>query len=170
MPVFWVRHDLLLKVCQTLVCKGDFDLKFIIGRKNMDVYHKVLVKLYEVTEGKDTQTVDLKDLVKNAGFLGNYNDIFDMLSSQGWISESKKPDYVSMTHWGVSEAKKSASGAPDPSEAIQKDADRLVNQAKGLVSVIEDFASDTSIKKFGEVEKTVEELKATIAKLKNTVH
>ncbi len=56
----------------------------------MDVYHKVLVKLYEVTDGKDTQSVDFKDLVRTAGFLGNYNDIYDVMSSQGWISESKK--------------------------------------------------------------------------------
>ena len=49
----------------------------------MDVYQKVLVKLYEVTGGKDTQTVDLKELVKELGFLGSYPDIFSMLSRSG---------------------------------------------------------------------------------------
>ncbi len=136
----------------------------------MDVYHKVLVKLYEVTGGKDSQTVDFKDLVKNEGFLGNYSDIFDMLSSQGWIADTTKPNYVSITHWGVSEAKKSVIGAPDPAIAIQKDIDRLVNQSKGFVNVIEEFAADNSAKKFSEIEKTLEDLKTTISKLKNTVH
>ncbi len=136
----------------------------------MDVYHKVLVKLYEVTGGKDSQTVDFKDLVKNEGFLGNYSDIFDMLSSQSWIADTTKPNYVSITHWGVSEAKKSVSGAPDPAITIQKDIDRLVNQSKGFVNVIEEFAADNSAKKFSEVEKTLEDLKTTISKLKNTVH
>ncbi len=135
----------------------------------MDVYHKVLVKLYEVTEGKDSQTVDFKELVRGAGFFSNYDDIFDVLSSQGWIAESKKPDYVSITHWGVSEAKKSANDAPDDSQAIKKDATRLVNQAKELAAIVEEFASDTSKEKFGQVEKIFEELNATIAKLKNIV-
>lgn len=136
----------------------------------MDVYHKVLVKLYEVTGGKDSQTVDFKDLVKGEGFLGNYNDIFDMLSSQGWIADANKQNYVSITHWGVSEAKKAADGAPDASEEIQKEANRLVNQAKELVNAVEEFSSDISKKKFENVEKTSEDLKVTIAKLKNIVH
>lgn len=136
----------------------------------MDVYHKVLVKLYEVTEGKDTQTVDFKDLVKTAGFLGNYNDIYDMLSSQGWISESKKPDFVGITHWGVSEAKKSAGGAPDDSQAIKKETNRLVNQAKELAVIAEEFAADTSKDKFEKVGKICEELTVTITRLKNIVH
>lgn len=136
----------------------------------MDVYHKVLVKLYEVTEGRDTQTVDFKDLVKTAGFLGNYGEIYDMLNSQGWISESNKPDFVSITHWGVSEAKKSAGGAPDDSQTVKKEANRLVNQSKELASLVEEFAADTSKDKFEKVGKIYEELAVTIARLKNTVH
>ncbi|MDQ3087407.1 MAG: hypothetical protein M3Q78_02285 [Acidobacteriota bacterium] len=136
----------------------------------MDVYHKVLVKLYEVTDGKDTQSVDFKDLVRTAGFLGNYNDIYDVMSSQGWISESKKPDYVGITHWGVSEAKKSAGGAPDDSQAVKKEANRLANQAKELASLVEEFTADTSKEKFEKVGKIFEEMTVTIARLKNTVH
>ena len=30
----------------------------------MDVYHRVLVKLFEVTGGKETEIIDLKELVK----------------------------------------------------------------------------------------------------------
>ncbi len=46
----------------------------------MDVYHKVLSKLYQVTDGKDSHAVDLKDLVKSLGFLGSYDDILQQLS------------------------------------------------------------------------------------------
>lgn len=136
----------------------------------MDVYHKVLVKLYEVTGGKDSQTIDFKDLVKGEGFLGNYNDIFDVLSSQGWIADAKKQNYVCITHWGVSEAKKASSDAPDASEEIQKLAKRLVNEVKEMTNVVEEFSSDTSKKKLESVEKSSEDLKMTIAKLKNIVH
>lgn len=136
----------------------------------MDVYHKVLVKLYEVTGGKDSQSVDFKDLVKGEGFLGNYNDIFDMLSSQGWIAETQKQNYVSITHWGVSEAKKSANGASDGAQELLKEVSRLANQSKELINLVEEFSSDVSKKKLENVDKTIDELKVTIAKLKNIVH
>lgn len=136
----------------------------------MDVYHKVLVKLYEVTEGRDTQTVDFKELTRNAGFLGNYNDIYDMLSSQGWIAESNKPDYVSITHWGVSEAKKSVGGGSDDSQTVKKETNRLGNQAKELITTVEDFSAETSKGKFEKVEQLVGEINTTIARLKNIVH
>jgi hypothetical protein len=67
----------------------------------MDVYQKVLLKLYQVTVGKNSQSIDLKDLVKSQGFLGSYNDIFKMLNEQGWIAETQKANYVRITHWGV---------------------------------------------------------------------
>jgi hypothetical protein len=35
----------------------------------MDVYHKILTRIYEVTGGKDTVEVDLNDLLKQEGFL-----------------------------------------------------------------------------------------------------
>ena len=136
----------------------------------MDVYHKVLVKLYEVTQGKENQTVDFKDLVRNAGFFSNYNDIFEMLSSQGWISESKKPDYVGITHWGVSEAKKAAGGVTDASQTLKKEANRLSNQVKELTGLIEEFSVDNSKEKFEKVGKIFDEMTTTIARLKNTVH
>jgi hypothetical protein len=56
----------------------------------MDVYQKVLLKIYQVTGGKDSQLVDLKDLVKNLGFLGNYGDIFQKLNEQGFSQITEK--------------------------------------------------------------------------------
>jgi len=86
----------------------------------MDVYQKVLLKLYQVTGGKDSYTVDLKDLVKGQGFLGNYNEIFQMLNGQGWIAETPKANYVRITHWGVKEAKKSGNNLPKATQIVKR--------------------------------------------------
>ncbi len=137
----------------------------------MDVYHKVLVKLYEATGGRDTQTVDFKELVKGQGFLGNYEDILQMLSGQGWIAETAKLNFVKITHWGVKEAQKSSDGATgdDSSQELKKTANRLIGDTKALLTMLEEFAADTSKENFGQVEKKVGELNSAIAVLKNSV-
>ncbi|MGC2237273.1 MAG: hypothetical protein WA584_14010 [Pyrinomonadaceae bacterium] len=137
----------------------------------MDVYHKVLIKLYEVTGGKDTQTVDFKELVKAQGFHGNYDEIFQMLNGQGWIVETPKANYVKISHWGVKEAKKSASGdgEADDSQELKKTANRLIKDTKEFVILLEEFASDASKEKFGQVEKKFGELNSSIAALKENV-
>lgn len=137
----------------------------------MDVYHKVLVKLYEITGGKDTQTVDFKELVKAMGFHGNFADIFQMLSGQGWIAETPKANFVKITHWGVKEAQKSASGAGETDEAreLKKTANRLVKDTKEFLIMLEEFAADTSKNKFAQVEKKFGELNSTIAAIKKNV-
>lgn len=135
----------------------------------MDVYHKVLLKLFETTGGKDSQTVDLKDLVKGLGFLGNYNDILQMLSGQGWIAETPKLNYVRMTHWGVKEAQKSASDSPDPALALKKEATRLVAETKQFLIMLEEFSSDISKENFGQIEQKLNELNAAIGNLKSSI-
>jgi len=136
----------------------------------MDVYHKVLMKLYQVTGGKDSQTVDLKDLVKNLGFLGSYDDIFQMLSGQGWIAETPKLNYVKMTHWGVKEANVSDNGKPDEEQVVQKEAMRLLTEMKQFIIMLEEFASNTSKENFGQIEKKASEINAAIGKLKSSIH
>lgn len=132
----------------------------------MDVYHKVLVKLFEATGGRDTQTVDLKELVKSEGFLGNYNDIFQLLSGNGWIAETTRADAVKITHWGVKEAKKSKSGVPDNSLAVKREANKMISSAKELVILLEEFASDMSKENMKQVEKKFDEIYSAIDKLK----
>lgn len=137
----------------------------------MDVYQKVLVKLYEATGGRDTQAVDFKELVKSQGFHGNYEDIFQKLNNQGWIAETPKANYVKITHWGVKEAKKAASGAvePDDSKELKKAANRLIGDTKEFLIMLEEFSANTSTDNFKEVEKKFGELNAAIGKLKETV-
>jgi hypothetical protein len=135
----------------------------------MDVYHKVLLKLYQVTEGKDSQTIDLKDLVKGLGFLGNFDDIFQMLSGQGWIAETPKLNYVRITHWGVKEIKNSTGSAPDAAEARKKEANRLVGETKQFLILLEEFASDSSKENFTQIENKLNVLISAINKLKAVV-
>jgi hypothetical protein len=135
----------------------------------MDVYHKVLVKLFEATGGRDTQTVDLKELVKSEGFLGNYNEIFQLLSGKGWIAETTRADAVKITHWGVKEARKSKSGVPDNSLAVKREANKMVSSAKELLILLEEFAYDRSMENLKQVEKKIGELNSSIGKLKEDI-
>lgn len=135
----------------------------------LDLYHKVLAKLYEVTEGKESQIIDLKDMVKRQGFLGSYTDIFQFLSIQGWIMETAKADYVKITHWGVKEAKKTQSGLPDASQELKKDADKLVKNIKDFLITAEEFADETSEENFKYLEDKVDEIKSAINKLKDNI-
>ncbi len=132
----------------------------------MDIYHKVLLNLYDVTGGKDSQTVDLKDLVKNQGFLGSYERIFQMLSSQGWIAETTKANYVRITHWGVKEAEKGGSDAPSKEQQTKKEIAALSSDAKQFSIIIEGFASEPSKENFEQIEKKSKDLIASVGKIK----
>lgn len=135
----------------------------------MDVYHKVLLKLYQVTDGKDSHTVDLKDLVKSQGFLGNYDDIFQLLNGQGWIVETPKLNFVKISHWGVKEAKNSAGAAPDSTQIIKKEANRLIGETKQFLILLEEFSTDLSKESFSQVEKKLGDLTSAIGKLKSSL-
>ena len=135
----------------------------------MDVYHKVLVKLYEVTGGKETETVDLKELVKGVGFLSSYPDILQQLSRQSWIAETARRDVVRITHWGVKEAKKADSGGPDAGYALSKETNRLVADARELVVLLEQFSSEPSTDHAVKAEKKLDELISAIRKLKENI-
>lgn len=135
----------------------------------MDVYHRVLTRLYEVTDGKDSKAVDLKDLVKSLGFLGNYPDIFERLSAAGWIAEDKKADFVRITHWGVSEVKKSPAAANQSSNNLKSDADKAIAEAKELGLLLEIFANDASKANLTPVERKIDNLKAVINQIKSNL-
>lgn len=135
----------------------------------MDVYHKVLLKLYQITGGKDSQIVDLKDLVKSLGFLGNYDDIAQMLSGQGWVAETPKLNYVKITHWGVKEANKSGSSEFDAARILRKDAAGLVAETKQFLILLEEFASDTSEINFAQVERKLGDITLAIGKIRTII-
>ncbi|MDQ3800867.1 MAG: hypothetical protein M3384_15580 [Acidobacteriota bacterium] len=140
----------------------------------MDVYHRVLARLYEVTDGKDTKAVDLKDLVKNLGFLGNYPDIFERLSGAGWIAEDKKANFVRITHWGVLEVKKSPASVADAAGSqsnnnLKSDAVKAIAEAKELSLLLEILAADASKDNVAAVERKIDNLKAVINQIKSNL-
>lgn len=125
----------------------------------MDAYHQVLVKLLEETQGRDSKAVDFKDLVKQVGYHGNYPGIFSRLSEEGWIAEDVKADFVRITHWGVTEAKKAKAKADGVAAPTSERAEKCVPLAKDFITALEKYAKDASkdnlkiaVEKFDEME------------------
>lgn len=110
----------------------------------MDAYHQVLVTLLEKTEGRDSKSIDFKDLVKKLGFHGNYPSIFGRLSEEGWIVEDVKADFVKITHWGIAEAKKSLKAEQPAAKAVNENAAKCLAKAKEFIAAMESFAKDSS--------------------------
>jgi len=136
----------------------------------MDVYHRVLVKLYEVTGGKP-ETVDLKELVKKEGFLGSYPQIFEHLSRQSWIIETPRVDSVKISHWGIKEAQtaQTSGGGGDDPLAVKKEVNRTISETRELIKIFEDLANDVSKDNIARAEKKLGEINSAIQKLKSSV-
>ena len=110
------------------------------GRMPMNVYQKVLVKLYEETGGRDTKAIYLKDVVKGLGFLPSYEDIFTQMSRDGWITETSRSNEVNITPWGVREAKKVQKGGGDNSREIGRASNKIKSESKELMVLAEELA------------------------------
>ena len=136
----------------------------------MDVYHRVLVTLYEITGGKESEAVDLKELVKKAGYLPSYPQIKEHLSGQSWITETSRGDAVKITHWGVTEAKKAQTGGGvDNSQVLRKEINRTISDTRELVIFLEELAADISKDNILKAEKKLAEINSAIQKLKSDV-
>lgn len=135
----------------------------------MDVYHKVLAKLFEATGGRENEAVDFKELVKKEGFLPSYADIFQHMSRQSWIAETSRADVVKLTHWGLTEAKKSASSGEDSGQALKRDATRVLSEARELIAVLEEFAADPSRDSIVKAERNADAIAAAVRKLRESV-
>ena len=135
----------------------------------MDVYHKILIKLYDVTGGKDSKKVDFADLVKKEGFLPSYPDIYKQMSQSGWIAEAGRSDTVNITHWGTMEAKKVLAGGGDSKKELEKLSTRLQTNVKEFLVMTEQFVSDMSPENFELVENKLDVIKRSIDKVKKSL-
>lgn len=137
----------------------------------MDIYHKVLLKLYEETGGRDSRPIDLQDLVKKMGFPGHFADIAARLGGESWIAEDSKRNYVRITHWGVAEAKKSLpSAAPaSASKPADKNAEASVKIAGELLELLKNLSGDASAENVAHAEKKLAELQKTLSELKAAI-
>lgn len=134
----------------------------------MNVYHQVLVKLYDETEGKSSKTVNLMNLVKSLGLHGNYADIFEHLNREGWIAESVKADFVVITQEGAREAKKSSNnpgGGKENRQEIIRGSNLAAHLAQEL-SVLLEAQAKTPESDFAEASKKMVELQNALAQIK----
>lgn len=132
----------------------------------MDAYRFVLTKLYEATGGRDTKSVDFRELLKKIGYYSSYADIFERLSREGWIAEDeKRPHHVRITHWGISEAKKSLLASTESDLiTLRKSLNQVITAAKELVILLENF--DHSKESLSVIEKKLAEVSQLIEKLR----
>lgn len=128
----------------------------------MDVFHKILLKVFEITGGRENARADLTDLLKKEGFLSSIENINDHLCNEGWVTGTDRPFVVRMTHWGVAEAKRTLSAVPDAASLISKDAARLLTSARELVIMLEEFSGDPSKEKFAVLEKRFGEMEGLL--------
>lgn len=124
----------------------------------MNVFHKVLVRIFEITGGKGSAEVDLVDLLKKEGYFPSIDSISAQLLDEGWLTEAGRKHVVRITHWGVSEAKRVMSDSPDKTNEVDKDSTRLLNEARELIGMLEEFVAKPDAKKFERVEKRIVEL------------
>lgn len=135
----------------------------------MDVFQKVLLKVYELTGGKDTVDVDFAELLKREGFYPSLTSIMEQLSSQSWITVTSRKNIIRITHWGVAEAKKITTQPSDSIQSVAKDANRLLSETRDLVRMVEDFVADRTKENLDKVENKAADINAAIAEIKPNI-
>jgi hypothetical protein len=134
----------------------------------MDAFHKVLVRIYEISGGRDSKDIDLVDLLKAEGFLPSLENIKNHLSTESWISDSPRAPYIRITHWGVAEAKK-ALADPTAAEEIDRAVTRLKSVTRDFSIVVDEFIAKPTSKSLKPVEERLSELDALVNKVKSMV-
>lgn len=124
----------------------------------MNVFHKVLVKLFELTGGKDSVEVDLAELLKKEGFFPSIDSISAQLLGESWITEGSRKHTCKITHWGAAEARRVLSNAPNAADEVEKLSNRLLNETRNLLIGLEEFATKPDPKKFDRIEKQITDL------------
>jgi hypothetical protein len=125
----------------------------------MNVFHKVLIRIFEISGGKDSFDVDLVDLLKKEGFYSNIDSISRQLQDEGWVTESGRKNVVRITHWGTTEAKRVLSASPDKANEVEKNSNKLLNEAKELIIMLEEFAVKPESKKLDLIDKRLSDLR-----------
>lgn len=135
----------------------------------MDVYHKVLAKVYETTGGRDNADVDFVDLLKREGFYPSIDEIKAYMSGESWITETSNVNTIRITHWGVAEAKKTLAATPDSANIVTKQSNRLLFETRDFIVILEEFMGRPSADNFKGVEKKFGELSAIFKTIKENV-
>ena len=135
----------------------------------MDVYHKILTRIYEITGGRDSVEVDLNDLLKKEGFYSNIENISQHLTTESWVAETPRPRVVKITHWGAAEAKRVLTNTPDTGRELSKDANKLLSESRELIIMLEEFAASPNGANFKTVEKKINDLQTIVGRIRENV-
>lgn len=135
----------------------------------MDTYQKVLVRLFEITGGKETVEVDLADILKSEGFFPSLDEIKNHMSSESWLTETSTPNVVRITHWGVSAAKKAGKQRPDGNRAVEREANRLLAESREFGVIIEEFREEPTAARLKAIENKFAKIQELTAKLRDLV-
>jgi hypothetical protein len=135
----------------------------------MNVYQKVLTKIYDVTGGKDTIDVDLVDLTRREGFYSNIDNISKQLQDEGWITEGARSNIIRITHWGATEAKRVLSASPDKVNELTKESNRLATEGKEFAIMLEEFATGPDAAKLGRIENRISEMSERCRKIRGYI-
>jgi hypothetical protein len=134
----------------------------------MDVYQKVLVKLYDITGDRENVDIDMTDLLRREGFYSSIAEIIGKMSSEGWITESR-PKTVRLTHWGVMAAKNINNDTPDSANIIDRQADRLKSEVKEFVILVEEFNGKATSDNFSRLDKKLNEINTVTARIREII-
>ena len=135
----------------------------------MDAFNKVLVKLYEITGGRDSVEVDLAELLKAEGFFPSLEEIKSHMSRESWITETSVPNVVRLTHWGAGAAKKAGTHQPGGSRVIEREANQLLSESRELGVIIEEFRANPTSERLKAIENRFAKIQASTEKLKNLI-
>lgn len=135
----------------------------------MDVYHKVLTRIFQDTDGKETVDVDLAELLKKEGFFPSIENIRSYLSSESWIAETNKTNIIRITHWGVAEAKRALSNAPDSKKQLEKESTRLMSATKELLVMAEEFAAAPSKDRIKNIERQLGDVTTVVDRIRSNL-
>jgi hypothetical protein len=132
----------------------------------MDVFHKVLTRIYQLTGGRETQDVDFVELLKTEGFYPSRESIKSHLSTEGWITDSGRPDHVRITHWGMAEAKKALANPDASGQGIDRHTTRLLAAARDFSIEVGEFVAKPTNSTIKPVEDRISEINNLITKIK----
>jgi hypothetical protein len=132
----------------------------------MDVYHKVLLRIYEITGGRETEDVDFVELLKKEGFFPSLDSIKAHMATESWITDSPREKNVRITHWGVAEARKAKVASSGTTEPVERQANRLLSETREFAIELEEFAVKPSASGLKIIEKRYDGIGSLIDKIK----
>jgi hypothetical protein len=133
----------------------------------MDVFHKVLTRIYELSGGRESQEVDLIEILKTEGFYSSRDSIKDHLSTESWIIDSGRPDHVLITHWGMAEAKKTLANPDASGQGLDRHTTRLLAFAREFSIEVGEFVEKPNDSTIKPVEHRISEISNLLSKIKS---